>query len=245
MRRVVSWGQSAVLGLVGATFIGLGASDLEGPALLQILGGGFPMLIGALAVVGAFFSDDGSVLPLPAASTMSLWRVPSARVRARTARIQSWIDGPEQAPAETCGDGWRMTAADLAARRVTGGIRFHGTHGPLKVTWPFAQAWGDDESVYVSMIEPMRWFTWVISAFSGAEPLRRRPVWSSRWDDLVDVRVAWRSAAFLERNGDRTIFVALTARGFAPLKHSIMRHARYSKVATTVLDSLRRRRRAP
>lgn len=137
-----------------------------------------------------------------------------------------------------------MGVVGRAVRGVTGGIRFHGTHGPLKVTWPFAEAWGDDERVYVAVRQPMRWFTYVITAFSGAEPLRGpgSQVWSSRWDDLVEVRLARRSVAFLELGGDRTIFVALTAGAFEPFKQSVMRHARYTKVATTMFDDLPRRR---
>jgi len=117
VRQMVSWGQTTVLVLVGAVFVVLGASNLQGPAVLQIMGGWIPILGGALAVLGAltggvrfsrgrvtyrnfdsrpyrlsnghveietgpyapfvylhelvFHGEDGTVVPLPAASTMS------------------------------------------------------------------------------------------------------------------------------------------------------------------------------
>lgn len=144
MRQMVSWGQTTVLVLVGAVFVVLGASDLHGAAVVQIMGGWIPILGGTLAVVAAFTAgvrlsrgrvtyrsfdsrpyrlsdghvevetrpyapfvylhelvfhgEDGAVVPLPAASTMSFRRLPGRRAQARKERVQGWIDSVRDEP---------------------------------------------------------------------------------------------------------------------------------------------------
>ncbi|WP_456847653.1 hypothetical protein [Cellulomonas sp. P5_C6] len=75
-----------------------------------------------------------------------------------------------------------------------------------------------------------------VALITGAQPPRARVAWSALWGDLVQVRLAHRSATFLEENGDRCIFIAATANSFRPLREAIQANASYVNVSTTFFD---------
>lgn len=121
---------------------------------------------------------------------------------------------------------------------VVGAARFRGTRGPLRVTWPFAVAWADDQAVHVRIRPwPVAGFSRLIQLTTGASAFDRGVTWASPWSSLRQVRVAHRSATFLEENGDRCIVISPTARRFRALRDAIEEHAPYVTVGTTMFDS--------
>ncbi|GAB3395491.1 hypothetical protein GCM10027360_89980 [Amycolatopsis echigonensis] len=125
---------------------------------------------------------------------------------------------------------------DDVAYRARGGASLPAESGGVTATYPLAVLEADGAGVGIGLSP--RWLAAVPRFFSGGRQSKSEYLWSRRWDEIRQVKIAQRSIVFIPEHGGRCRFVTPTRHGIRPLVDMLRgTEIRCEEVRTTIRDA--------